>query len=453
MKIRNVFICLAVALSTLWPTATNAQAKATPIRWEHMNTVPLTDPLAVQTERLIKNGVKFFVNDWYNEVKKFSAQTGRYLNFNGRHEHSVRPIAHAAFSLGVALRFGLYDEAVTGVPVNVARDIAIRLISSLAYRHKATSGDKEGWGKEWQSAWWAQQAAFAAWLLWDDIDATTRDQIYAMTVYEANRFLDYKIPYYKDRTGKIIFKGDSKSEENAWNSDLLVLATVMFPNHPNADRWHRMALELQLSAYASPSDLNNTTVVNGIRLCDFLQGSNMEEDGTIVNHGIVHVDYTVAFMQNAINVLPYALTDRKAYRASLFNGDRIYDALNHRDFNGHTMYVRGANGEATCEIFFPQGNDWGTFKQVNCWLMDVIAHVCGLDKGMNPAASDWMRVRGERMLATQARNANGSYYRDGEEGFPSREEWLTAQLAFGYLFQWADRNHLLRYTNSAKRQH
>lgn len=245
----------------------------------------------------------------------------------------------------------------------------------------------------------------------------------------------------------MIYKGDSKSEENAWNSDLLVLAALMFPTHEHASTWHRKALELQLSAYATPTDLYSRKRINGILLKDFLQGSNMEENGTIINHGITHVDYMVAFMQNAMNVLPYVLVGKKGMKVSLFNGDRIYYALNYLDFNGHTMYVRDEAGNATCNIYFPEGNDWGTSKQVNYWLMDVIAHCFGLDKGMKPTAAEWMNVREQEMIRMQSRHSNGTHYQGNEESFPSREEFLLTEIAFGYLFLWADHNRLIRLTN------
>lgn len=442
MKIKLLIVCV---LAGLMKTAgVCGQVAVTSIPWNKLDTRPLTNPLAEQAEELFKKGLKYPVNDWYHKVKKFGCQTDEYLDFQGKAEHSIRPVSHQAFALAVALRFQLYDEKTTGVPAEGATEIATRLIGSLAYRHKASLGEEEGWGKAWQSAWWASQATFAAWLLWDELNETDRLNVYNMTVYEADRFLHYTIPYYKDTTGKVIYKGDSKSEENAWNSDLLVLASVMFPQHPNAPQWHRKALELQLSAYASPSDMTKQKTIDGIRLDRFLQGSNMEEDGTIINHGIVHVDYMVAFMQNAMNVLPYSLVGKPAFKASLFNGNRIYEALNNLPFDGRTMYVRDEKGKATTEIFFPEGNDWGTSKQVNYWLMDVIAHCFRLDKGMSPKASDWMYVRGEEMKRKQNRNTNGTYYQGKEELFPSREEFLLAEIAFGYLFLWTKENNLVR---------
>ena len=160
--IRLLCVCL-IAVSAL--QTTGAQTALAPVRWERLNTELLADPLADRTIQLFRQGLKYPVNDWYNKVKGYGSQTGKYLDFKGNTEHYIRPVSHVAFSLAVALRFHVYDETVTGVPVSEAKAIAVRLIQSLAYRHKACIGEEKGWGKQWQSAWWASQAAFAAWLL------------------------------------------------------------------------------------------------------------------------------------------------------------------------------------------------------------------------------------------------------------------------------------------------
>lgn len=426
------------------PQADTLNKAVSDIDWAHIDTGLAEGTLAQQAADVFRQGLKYTVNDWYRSVKKFGEQNGRYLDFGGTTEHFIRPVSHQAFALAVALRFNVYDAGITGKTAEEARAIALRLISSLAGNHKAVKGEDTGWGDEWQSAWWASQAAFAAWLLWDDLDAETKNDIYSMTVYEAGRFTGYRIPYYRDRTGKIIYKGDSKSEENAWNSDLLVLAGLMFPHHPDASLWLRMATELQVSAYARPSDMESSRTVSGLQLDKFLEGSNLEENGTVINHGLIHVDYMVAFMQNAINTLPYFLSGKPAEEASLFNGEIIYEALNNLSFDGQTMYVRDSAGKATSTVFFPEGNDWGTKKQANYWLMDIIAHCFHLDKGMSPEASEWAYVRGEKMKEMQMRNPDGTSYQGKEDGFPSREEFLLAEVAFGYLFLWAEENGLIR---------
>ena len=54
-----------------------------------------------------------------------------------------------------------------------------------------------------------------------------------MVEHEADAFIDRTVPYWADRQGKIVTPGDTKAEENAWNSMLLASAQAMMPRHPS----------------------------------------------------------------------------------------------------------------------------------------------------------------------------------------------------------------------------
>lgn len=439
------------AMAMLSIGVANAQIVATPIEWSKYNTAPQSEPLSEQALKIYRTALKYTMNDWYNNVKKFADQSGEFLDFGATTEAAIRPVAHEAFSLALALRLNVYDEQTTGVTKQDATKIALQLIRSLAGRHKATSGEKVGWGNHWQSALWSAQAVEAAWLMWDDLSETDRQNVHKMAVYEADRLLGQKIPYYKDLYGKVIYKGDSKAEENAWNSNILVAASVIFPQHPNSNKWHKKALEFQLSAYATPSDRLLTCKINGIRPSEFLQGSNLEQDGTVVNHGIIHADYMVAIMHNTINTSLYSLAGLSAPRVSVFNGQRVYEALTNLRFDNKTMYVRNEKGQVTPQMYFPQGNDWGTGRQANYWLMDVMAHCFGWDRNVEPKAIEWANARCQKMAEMQNRNANGCYYKEGVENkFDTREEFFTAQIALGYLILWTENNRMTKLTNKAE---
>ena len=149
---------------------------------------------------------RYTLNKWYKEIKRFQDQTGEYFDFGGKTEHFIRPAAHHALTLGVCLRTGAYDPSVSYVSEWEAMKMTVQLIRSIAYRHKANIGE-EGWGDQWQSALWAARAAHAAWILWDELSASIRELVCRMTVHEADRFLDYKVPYYRDLAGNILGRG------------------------------------------------------------------------------------------------------------------------------------------------------------------------------------------------------------------------------------------------------
>lgn len=402
------------------------------------------DSFAQDVQFLLQQNNKFILNQWYNEVKHFDAQKGRYLEFGGNTEHFIRPISHAAFTLAVCLKLNVYDEKMTGVSRKKAMEVVCRLVRSTAYRHKVNSG-AEGWGDQWQSALWAAQVAEAAWLVWDKLPKQDRELVCRMMTHEADHFLDYQIPYYRDRCGKIIFKGDTKAEENAWNSNILTIATAMMPKAVHFDQWMKKNIELQLSAYAAPADLHKDTVIDGVKLCDFLQGSNVNEDGTVINHSIIHPDYMVAFMHNGTNVWVYQLAGLPPLQSSTYNGDLVYYALTERLFNGKTIYQKTKDGHASPVMYYPEGNDWGTGRQENYWLMDVMAYIFGWDENLPVKAMEWATVRNERMVEMMKRSTTGEYYQaKTENSFSSREEWFGAQIVWGYLGWWLHNSRPIR---------
>lgn len=421
-----------------------------PVPWEKWNLSPLKGNFEEEVQTIFRNANKYAVNEWYHQVKQFSAQKDKYLDFGGITEHYIRSVSHEAFALGVALKLNVYEDSVTGVSRENAESMVLRLVSSLAFRHKANQTGK-AWGGQWQSALWAAQVATTGWMFWDRLTPEGQELLCRMMVYEADRFLETPIPYYRDRTGKIIYKGDSKAEENAWNSNILVIAAVMMPEHEHRRAWLQKALEFQISAYAAPSDMKSKRKINGIRLNTFLQGSNIEESGAVINHGIIHADYMCAIMHNTLNAWIFGLAGKKAPEASLMNGDKVYYALTEHQFlPGKTIYVRGEQGEPTCHMFFPEGNDWGAGRQDGYWLMDILAYSFGWDKASTIKAKDWAAVRNRKMLEMQSRNPDGqSYGGQSENSFASREEWFAAQIAFGYLGLWEKANKMLRFSNKA----
>lgn len=415
-----------------------------PILWEKWNSAPLSGEFEKQTRALFLQSNKYALNAWYNDVKKFKEQNGDYLEFGGINEPIIRPVTHQVFALALSLKLKAYDPAITGVSTDEATRRTLKMIKSLSHHHKANKKEK-GWGNAWQSAVWASQAALAGWFLWDEMDEPSRRELSQMLVYEADRFLDYKVPYYRNKEGKIISKGDTKAEENAWNSSILVAACAMMHDHPHWEQWNAKAIELQVSAYSAPSDRGKSDVINGFPLSQ-LNGSNMNEDGTVVNHDRIHPDYMTAIMCCATNVWIYKLGGLRMPEAAIYNGERVYKALTGLAFKEGTMYI--SEGEKpTFRLYFPEGNDWGTDRQANYWLMDVMADLFQWDKGNKIKGKEWASVRIPEMARMQNRSQTGQYYQaQSEDTFPSREEWISYHFSFGYLGLWMKSHNLQDFT-------
>lgn len=409
-----------------------------PIDWSAFTASYPTDPNATLQKNLLRNANKFAVTTWYDTVKNFDAQTQTYLDFGGIGENNIRPSACEAFSLAVSIRLGIYDPTYTGVSLTDARNKAVKMARSLAYRHKVNLSG--GWGDAWQSTYWAGMAGASGWLLWEYLGSTDQQNVRQMVEYEANRYNTYATPYWKDRAGNIIYSGDSKAEENAWNALGVNVACAMMPNHQNYPIWSRKALELCISSYAKPDDITSSTVVNGMRLSNWLNGSNANNDSSVVNHGIIHPAYAAAILQNLFAPAVYTLAKKQTPQGCLFNADKTYDALVDLNFSsppyaspGGTSYIDGSYA-----IYYPQGNDWGT-GNYNCYnVYDAISDAYRLDTLASQPGSYWEDLHGNKVAAQQARSSDGRTYIDGtEDTYANREEKIAYEVATACLSKWA----------------
>jgi hypothetical protein len=423
-----------------------------PIRWGQFHRGLSSDPAAARTANVLLNATRYTLTSWYPQ--QFGAQTGRYLDLGGDAEENVRPPASAVMSLAVTLATGAYDPGRTGVSTDQARAVAVRLLTSLAYRHRANQfGD--GWGDQWQSALWAADTAVASWLLWDELTPDDRLFVERMVTHEADRFLDYTVPYYQLPDGTVLTPGDTKAEENAWIATLLNLACSMLPRHPNQPVWQHKAIELMISAYSRPSDLTNDAVVNGKKVRDWLAGSNIFEDGTLVNHNRIHPDYMTSVTTVASAPLWYSLAGRMTPRAALFNAELIYSALVDLEFAsppylppGGTIYRRDTDGRATPDLYYPQGNDWGVSRRMHVGLIDTQAALYGFGQRSSPPATDWAAAHVGQVLAMQSRFTDGRTYGDiSEDTYSGREQWVAQIAARAYLAHWIDQQHAVSWTN------
>jgi hypothetical protein len=409
-----------------------------PIDWSRFGAGIPADDDAQRSRATLGNAARYGLTSWWT-AKGYAAQQDRYLSFGGKAEPNIRPPASEAVAIATALSTGAYDSEVAGVPEDEARARAIRLVASLAHRHAATTSG--GWGDEWQSALWAYYAGFAGWLLWDELPLEDQQAVERMVVHEADRFIGYEVPYYRDETGAVVYPGDSKAEENAWNANLLQLATAMMPDHPHQPLWMDKNLELMVSAFSRPADLDGTRIVNGKPVREWLHGSNIADDGTLVNHGFIHPDYMATTLHNNNAVLAYALAGEAAPEAALFNTGVVYRALVDLPFSsppflapGGTIYVDGSG-----DLYYPQGNDWGTSRRMHVALLDIQARALHLDDGASVDAASWERLHAQRVLDMQARFADGrTYGPTAEDTYSGREEWVAVHAAQAWLTKWLD---------------
>ena len=394
--------------------------------------------LTAAQEREVLNSAESF-REWRNhDYLHLPNTTGRDTG-----ENALRVWGHTCFVLASALKFNLYNEAVTGISREDAAEMAGKLTASLARDH--CSNTFTGWGNAWQSALWAENIAFAAWLLWDGLSSQDRTYVVNMLIFEADRFTRYNVPYYRDKNGQIVFPDDTKAEENAWNSRILALAVCMLPDHRNNALWEAKLRELLLSSTARPEDLNSERLIDGVRVRDILRGSNIDSDGTVMNHGLHHIDYMTTTIEGMTDTaIIYALSGREIPEAALFNHDVIYSALVNLDLGkydtgkaGRHFYGRTADGRAGTELDMPGRNDWGGKWFTSCYLADTEAEIFALDGNCSEGlkASDWAGTHLGVIDGMISRNDTGQIFAEGENYFVSGETYAMQNLCKAYLLR------------------
>lgn len=398
------------------------------------------------------NANKYALTTWFNEKKNLDEDTGTYWNLkkasgnSGTNEYIYRFPAAEAFGIAISLKTGAYDEKYVGVDKETAKEIAIKLATSVAYGHKENGGNYASWGDDWQAAHWAFYAGYAAWLFWDDLTTEDQTMIQKMIVYEANRFNNTNAVYWKTPNGTELYAGDSKIEEDAWNSELMNFAVQMMPKHENRGIWEYRSIEYQLAAFSTPEMTKSNELIHGREAKDWIYGYNVNDDGTVINHGIVHPTYNAA--STGVNMsIVNTLVHEKLPIAAKYNLDKLYGGLTDVDFKvedgykepGGTIYIPG-----TPEIYYPQGNDWGTGVYDVYLNIDTSAYIYGFGEN----ADAWAKLHTQRVLDQQARHEDGhAYANNGENSYLGKEEAISTRFGCALMTYWLNYQEPVAFDN------
>lgn len=428
---KNTIVALIVIILTTGLGQAQETAKlAVPINWESFDHAKSSKAYE-QSCLIIANAARYNYT-WANKTFERNESGDRFIIENKNSEWAIRPPASAAYGLAVSIKTKVDTNSI-GVSTVQLTQTATRLIKGVVAIHKSNGGK---WGDHWQSTLWAALVGRAGWMLWDELDNECREMLCKMLVHEADRFIrpDYRVKYWNG------IGGDSKAEELSWDSMPLQLAVAMLPNHPHAERWKQICSKMLVSAYAIKTDMNNTThLIDGKTPRQWLQGYNVREDGLVVNHNLIHNDYmaSIAHLQMS-GFLVFSLAHQFVPEALDFNFRLIYKTLTTLRFEappykepGGTMYIPGSP-----EQYYPQGTDWSKHRYACFYGLDALADVLHYDQDL-PKASDWVKLRAERILSFQTRHADGHMYEPGEyDTYKGVEQMIFWMCADAHLLYW-----------------
>jgi len=215
--------------------------------------------------------------------------TGHPVGFFGDPDHAemgMRSMGNCVFVLALLATDPAYDERVTGRSRGY---VLARARDCLAYMTRGhvtgnlTCADGRKWGDHWQSAWWAAKMAVGAHLMWAHLTENERTAVERVLSHEADRHLARRAPGGALR--------NTRSEENAWDTEVLAAACAYLPGHANAGSWRRKLVEFALNSLSAPQDQLSPEVVDGRPLRDQVYTANVHADFTIENHGAYHTCY------------------------------------------------------------------------------------------------------------------------------------------------------------------
>lgn len=396
-----------------WVPATTLAAAGPAIPFTKL---PLTSITGTKAGYVLNNAMKYAMNTWWNST----AQSLLALPLNPTNpQDAIRRLGMAALGISTSVATGSYSESYVGVSSSAALQRTILLIDRVASQH--VTNTPGGWGDSWQSPMWAGVVGRAAWYIWNDLPSTTKTYVTRMIEHEANYGAGKKIKYMRNKIGTVLSPGDSGAEEVAWTMSAAQVAVVMLPNHPLRKMWMAFIAQSSLAAWARPQNVDSTTMVNGAPISTWINGSNAEADGTVINHNRVASDYSTTFYDN-LNAAPlFALSNYSLPQASLFFIEPIYTAFTTVPFNGQFTYVPG-----TGDIYYPQGNDWGTGQRLPYALADALATTYNINLSV---ADQYLNLHLDAVLTQQGRFTDGhTYLDDTEYNYPGKEEH-TMQLA------------------------
>lgn len=302
----------------------------------------------------------------------------------------------------------LYREGDRTFPVAERVDPALRYTAAIHTTGTTTGTDGKPWGNSWQSAMWAGNLGFAAFLVRDQLTPQTLRAVERVVVAEADRFIDQPAP--------AMTPGDTKSEENAWNLTASSSAILLLPGHAHAAKWHETVLRYGFNTLSVAADTTSARVVDGRPLRQWITGVQLYPDFTLENHGFFHPVYAM--------VGP--ATNAQAAVAYRFAGRKIPDALRHNVLAEWKMLQSIALADG--EWLYPQGLDWDLhdYEHLHYWTMLATLY-------RDPVAALLERRMAGYARRRQQINGDGSFVGvSGSLGF-AREAVQAERVAFALM--------------------
>ena len=303
-------------------------------------------------------------------VSDFNSVDDTYGYFNGEssgqsNEAGVRTNADLSMICAFLVKYA-QPAGITlpnSISYSTLQTMALKSLMWALGTHKANklrqTTNSAYWGSTstsdyvWESSLWAMSVAYSAFFQWGNLSSTQKGYLEALLKAECNYELNRTIP-----TG---YSGDTKSEENGWEADILAATLGLFPNDELASQWFERMRAFAINSYSHMDDASSTEVIdswyNDETVGDLYQGQNLYHDYTLQNHNLFHTSYQNVVMQE----LGEAALALKLFQTGLGN-DEYWKSNSLMHHNQEVMdSVLNWLALTDGELAMPNGNDWSLF--------------------------------------------------------------------------------------------
>lgn len=311
--------------------------------------------------QMLANSLTYAHNIWYDcAAPNSKGETCGYFKANSAgqsNEDGVRTNADFSMICAFLCKYGKGKVTLPeGVTWDMVKDMAVKSLVFGYSTHKANkfkiTSDNKYWGSVsnadhvWESSLWATSLAYASYFLNEELDENQKTYIYNMIKAECNYELERSIP-----TG---YNGDTKAEENGWETNILSCALGLYPDDALAPKWFDRLRAFAINCYSHVDDAQNTTVIDPeydeTTVQDLYIGKNLYDDYTLQNHNYFHTSYQNVVMQElGESHLFQGGNPKWKTNALMHNNQKVMDEVLCR--------LALADGE----LAMPNGNDWSMF--------------------------------------------------------------------------------------------
>lgn len=344
---------------------------------------------------------------------KFVASAGCFGNGQSG-EHGARTNADYALVYAFIYKKCQNQRLPDGLTFETIKQHALAAIRFSYNTHKTgtlngTNGSK--WGLVWESSLWCTSTAYASWLMADELTDADKAAIKAMVMAEAN--------YNLSRTIPTAIPSDTKAEENGWDTNILAIASALYPEEKNADVWTYRCKQFAMNTYSVAADSYRKDpfkdVVDGKTIAEWHIGGNLFPDYALENHHFFHTSYlNIPIQELSESLLAYKAVQNQAKPTFV-----IPNALKHNVMNVWSSMLKEfimADGI----LAMPNGNDWsmyiydelGTYSALACIYRDpdalmlesMVLHYAKKRQATTPDGAFLLNPDvGERRMAVTAR--------------------------------------------------